>query len=48
MHGIPLTLDAWLQIWFPLQSFTILAQPLVVKQGQQHSPIMLDNYPVGA
>jgi hypothetical protein len=47
MLGIPPTLYASRQIWFLLQARG-LAQRFVVKQGQQRSPIMLDNYPVDA
>jgi hypothetical protein len=45
--GIPPTLYASRQIWFLLKARG-LAQRFVVKQGQRHSPIMLDNYPVDA
>jgi hypothetical protein len=47
MPGIPPTLYASRQIWFPLQARGV-AQRFVVKQGQQRSPIMLDNYPADA
>jgi hypothetical protein len=47
MPGIPPTPYASRQIWFQLQIRGV-AQRLVVKQGQQRSLIMLDNYPVEA
>jgi hypothetical protein len=47
MLGIPPTLYASCQIWFQLQARG-LAQRFGVKQGQQYSQIMLDNYPADA